>query len=391
MNSAATLPEHAVNLVETTFQPEGEVERVAAPTRVCFVIDRLSRAGTESQLLLLIRKLDRTRVMPYLVLLDGHDEQSRLLMPTDCSTLALGVRRLTSLQALLQARTFYRLLRRERIDVVQTYFPDSTRYAAPIAKAAGVRLVFGARRNIGHWVTRRDRWLGRLYNRWFIDKIVANCEAARKAVIEQEGAKPAQVVVLPNLIDLDRFRGISPWTPKPAGTLRRVGMVGNLRPVKGVDLFIRAAAEVIREFPRTEFAIAGGGDATPYSSLIKELGIADRVSLLGPVDDVPAFLATLDVAVLPSRAEGLSNSLLEYMAAGRPIVATDVGQTSAVLEGAARDCCVAPEDIAALTQGILRWFKSPEAARRCAQSLASRAKEASGWDAANKLYHTGEG
>ncbi len=295
------------------------------PIRVCFIIDRLSRAGTESQLLLLINRLDRDQITPYLCLLDGDDPTTQVLLPDNCPIMQLGVRRLSSVTALRQAFRFWRFLRREQIDVVQTYFLDSTRFAAPIAKAAGVKAVFGSRRNIGHWMTPRDVRIARFYNRYFIDKIVANSQAARQSVIEQEGIDPDRVVVVPNGIDLDRFKDIPSWQPKPAGIPRKVGMVGNLREVKGPDLFIRAAKLVLEEHPDTHFEIAGAGDPSPYQQLIDELEIADKVRLLGPVTQVPAFLATLDVAVLPSRAEGLSNALLEYMAAGRPIVATDVG------------------------------------------------------------------
>jgi glycosyltransferase involved in cell wall biosynthesis len=300
--------------------------------RVCFVIDNLARAGTESQLLLHLKQLDRSKVTPYLCLLDGLDESSRMLEPADVPILRLGVRRLLSYNSFQQAPKLWRFFRTERIEVVQLYFTDSTRFAAPIAKAAGVRAVFGSRRNIGHWMTTTDRWLARFYNRCFIDKIIANCEAARQAAIEQEGVKPEQVFVVPNLIDLDRFKHIRPWQAKPQGQPRKVGMVGNLREVKGVDLFIRAAELVLKTHPCTGFEIAGGGDPTPYQSLIDELGLARNVRLLGSVDNVPDFLATLDVAVLPSRAEGMSNALLEYMAAGRPIVATDVGGNGELVE-----------------------------------------------------------
>ena len=117
------------------------------------------------------------------------------------------------------------------------------------------------------------------------------------------------------------------------GELRRVGVVANLRPVKGIDIFIRAAALVVAEFPSVLFPIAGDGDPVPYRKLAEECGVAEKVQFLGPVEDIPAFLAQLDVAVLPSRAEGLSNALLEYMAAGLPVVATDVGGTRELLGG----------------------------------------------------------
>lgn len=350
-------------------------DRITKAIRVCFVIDRLSRGGTESQVLLLLSQLDRGRILPYLCLLDGCDAESLSLLPNDCPTLRLGVRRLASLHALRQAWRFWRFLKRERVDIVQTYFPDSTRFAAPIAKAAGVRAVFGSRRNVGHWITKRDERIGRIYHRLFIDKVVANSEAARQAVIEQEGARLDQVVVLSNTIDLERFKEIPPWQPKPPGQPRKVGMVGNLRQVKGPDLFIRAAQLVLEKHPDTEFEIAGGGDPTPYQALIHELGVGENVKLLGPIIDVPAFLATLDVAVLPSRAEGLSNALLEYMAAGRPIVATDVGGNGELIHNATSGMLTAPGDDISLAVKIVRLLCD----RETALSLSTAAAHSAGY------------
>jgi len=132
----------------------------ARPTRVCFLIDRLSTAGTESQLLALIRHLDRSRVTPYLCLLDGEDASSRALEPADCPVLRLGVKSLHHLRTIRQAALFRRFLRREQIDVLQVYFPDSTYFGVPIARLAGVRHIVGTRFNLGYWMTPLHRWLG---------------------------------------------------------------------------------------------------------------------------------------------------------------------------------------------------------------------------------------
>src|SRR5207253_10682290 len=93
-----------------------------APIRVCFLIDRLSRAGTETQLLALIRAFDRSRVEPFLVLLDGEDDPSRALEPADCEMLRLGVRSFLSRSAITAARAFARFLQNRQIDILQSYF-----------------------------------------------------------------------------------------------------------------------------------------------------------------------------------------------------------------------------------------------------------------------------
>ena len=114
------------------------VNRETRPVSVCFVIDRLSRAGTETQLLALIRQFDRNRVRPSLCLLNGDDPESRELLPADCPTLVLRLGRMASLAAPGAATRLAAFWRRNRVDVVQTYFLDSGYFAVPLARLCGI-------------------------------------------------------------------------------------------------------------------------------------------------------------------------------------------------------------------------------------------------------------
>ncbi|GAF98867.1 unnamed protein product, partial [marine sediment metagenome] len=130
-----------------------------------------------------------------------------------------------------------------------------------------------------------------------------NCEACREAVIAQEHATADSVAVIPNGVDLTRFRDLPQEPAELTGRYgRRVGVVANLRDVKGLDLFIRAAAMLASRHEGLEFLIAGEGELrSSLESLINELGVHHRVKLVGEVVDVPAFLHGLDIAVLSSR------------------------------------------------------------------------------------------
>src|SRR5262249_50105771 len=100
--------------------------------------------------------------------------------------------------------------------------------------------------------------------------------------------------------------------------------VANLRHVKGLDVLVEAAALLAAAHPAATFAVAGEGpEREALQRQITSLGLGGRFRLLGSVADVPAFLGGIDDAVLPSRAEGMPNAVLEYMAAGRAIVAAD--------------------------------------------------------------------
>ncbi len=277
----------------------------ARPVQVCFMVDRLGVGGTETQLLALIRNLDKDVARPYLVLLDGEDETSRAMEPADCPVMRLGVKRLRSPRAFGKLLEFCRFLRQAPIDLLQLYFPDSTYFGVVAGWLAGTRCIIRTRNNVNHWMTPRHRRLGRLMNR-LVTVTLCNAEAARQAVLADERPDPDKVVVIENGVDLERFSHLPTVSPERDPVRpRRVGMVANLRPVKGVDLFVRAAARVAAECPDVTFHVAGEGPQRPeLERLVDELGLSGRFLLHGRVADIPAFLADLDLAVLSSAPRG---------------------------------------------------------------------------------------
>src|SRR5262249_17030403 len=122
------------------------------PIRVCYMIDELDTAGTETQLLALIQRLDRSRLRPAFCLLRGDSPRSRALEPDCCPILRLGVRSLCRPWTLVAAARLARFFRRERIDVLQVYFQDSTYLGVAVARLAGVRHVVRTRNNLGYWM-----------------------------------------------------------------------------------------------------------------------------------------------------------------------------------------------------------------------------------------------
>src|SRR5262249_39583744 len=288
--------------------PAASASAPPRPVRVCYLIDELTTAGTETQLLALIRRLDRRRVQPFLCLLRGRAAHPRALGPgpADCPVLRLGVGSLRHPSSLIKACRFASFLRRQCIDVLQVYFPDSTYFGIPAALLARVPHIVRTRNNLGYWMTRWHRRLGRLCNR-FTKALIANCDASRESVIAEEGMPPERVLVLENGVDLERFPVVE--HPHPAAC-RRVGVVANLRPVKGLDVFIRAAALIAAAHPDVTFYIGGDGPLrADLESMVNAEGLEGKLVFEGTIADVPGFLAELDVAVLPSRSEGMSNAL----------------------------------------------------------------------------------
>src|SRR5262249_43204238 len=169
------------------------------------------------------------RVRAYVGRVEGEDAASRALEPEDCPVLRLGVRRLARLRTIPRAWRLARFLRRERIDVLQVYFPDSTYFGTLVGRLAGVPRLVRTRNNLGYWLTPRHRWLGRVCN-LFTDATVANCAACRDAVIRDEAAPVQSVVVVPNGIEFGPFADLARVGSRSEPP--RVGIVANLRPVK---------------------------------------------------------------------------------------------------------------------------------------------------------------
>jgi glycosyltransferase involved in cell wall biosynthesis len=347
--------------------------RDIAPVRVCFLIDELAAAGTEKQLIALLSRLDRTRVEPILCLLRGHSAASRALEPDGCRIVRLGVKSLRRPASLRRALWFARFLRKSRIEVLQAFFPDSCYFGLPAAWLAGVPHRVRTRNNLGHWLTPLHRWLGRLLN--FVSTVnVANCRAAADALHASERPPQDSIVVLENGVDLERFQNIAPLEMQLAGEAVHIGALANLRPVKGLALLVEAASRLSAEHPTALFEVAGEGEQRPeLERLIDRQRLQGRFHLAGAVSDASDFLARQHIAVLCSHSEGMSNALLEYMAAGRAVVATAVGAAPDIITDEVHGLLVPAGDPGALAQAIGRLLHEPELAMRLGREARNKA------------------
>jgi len=342
------------------------------PIRVSFLIDDLGRAGTETQLLALLRNLDRDVIEPDLVLLNGEGELSRSLEPADCPILRLGVTKLIGRSGLRAAQKLYRHWQAFRPDVAQIYFLDSAYLGVPVAKWAGVPNIVRVRNNLSYWLTRKHRFLNRAIRPW-VDVTLTNSEAGREAILKQDGVSVERTAVIENGVDLERFHN---WRLSPRTGTIRIGTVANLRPVKNIDGLMRAAKVLLERYPHLQFEVAGEGEQRgELERLDSELALGSRFVLRGSVSDVPAFLASLEIAVLPSHSEGMSNALLEFMAAGRAVVATDVGANAKLLDGGRCGLLVPPQNTEDLVGAIDRLLEDEQLCRRLGEAGRERVED----------------
>ena len=283
------------------------------------------------------------------------------------------MRRLSNVQKIWQLRSF---LRENQVDILELYFPDSTLFGALAGRLAGVPCTIETAFNLGYWITPGYRFVMRRIGFAFHASI-ANSEAVKQGLVQNFGRRSESVTVLENGIDLARFADCHAYE---AADFRhetpRIGMVANLRTVKAPEVLIHAAAIVQEQYPDSQFIIAGEGFMRDeLQRLIHEKNLAETVHLPGAVEKIPQFLERLNVAVICSRSEGASNALIEYMAAGRPIVATNVGGNPEMISHEQQGLLVPADDPRELAASILRLLNNQTLSCQLARAARRRAEE----------------
>jgi glycosyltransferase involved in cell wall biosynthesis len=246
-----------------------------------------------------------------------------------------------------------RLLWRQRIDIVHTHDERPNVYAVPAARLVGVKRIFHTRHSQAAHLSRRQRWLVRLVSLGNDRFICISEDSARRAYAQ--GISKHRIRVLHNGIDLDRFAFTGPSPDGPAV------LVARLEPEKDVGTLLRAVEVIARRRPDFRLEIAGDGSCRPdLESLSDRLGLNGVVKFLGAVRDVPGLLARARLFVLPSLTEGISLTLLEAMARGLPVVATEVGGNPEVVAAGESGLLVAAAAPQSLAEAVLSLWTNEE-------------------------------
>ena len=215
-------------------------------------------------------------------------------------------------------------LRRNKIAVAHAFDFYTNLTLILAAKLAGVPVVIGSQRQLGDLLSHSKETAQAAMLR-SCDAVVCNSHAAANRLIEH-GLRKSRVVVIHNGLSAAAFAKTPPALPRRDGVLR-VGMIARMNTRSKNHLaFLRAAARLRGSIPNLEFLLVGDGPLRRELELeAKSLGLSGQIFFLGDRRDIPAILASLDVSVLPSASESLSNVILESMAAGLPVVASRVG------------------------------------------------------------------
>ena len=271
-----------------------------------------------------------------------------------------------------QLRRFALHLRGQSIAVLHTHDFYTNVFGMIAGAMARVPVRIASRRETTGWRTEKQKFVERMAYR-LAHRVVANSEAVRRQLVK-EGVRNEKITTVYNGLDTSRIRPLPGLNKSELlasfkipcdDRLQFVTIVANLHhPVKDHPTFLRAAARVIATQPRARFIIAGEGELTgAMRGLAKELGVERETFFIGRAERVSELLAASDVCVLSSKAEGFSNSILEYMAAARPVVVTDVGGAREAAIDEETGFIVPPGDPTAMAERISELLDRPELAR----------------------------
>jgi L-malate glycosyltransferase len=336
--------------------------------RVLQLIGSFHQGGSEKQAIALTRALyDDGRYDVYAATLDASG-----ILASEAA--AIGLReipeyRLTSfydINFVRQLHRFARYLQRERIHLIHTHDFYTNVFGMAAAKLAGTPVRIASKRETHGLRSKAQQRVERVAFR-VADRIVANSNAVADHLTSL-GVPRNNVSVIYNGIDVDKF------TPAAGASNGRpvVTMVANLRhDVKNIPMLLRLARRAKDSGRNIKFRIAGEGPLEDdLKAMAAELGVNSAIEFVGRCSDVPGLLRQADLCVLTSSAEGFSNALLEYMAAGKPIVTTDVGAAREVIRDGRNGFIVAPDDDAAMFERLAQLVD--DADRRQAIGLAAR-------------------
>jgi len=334
---------------------------------ILFLIDIMRwRGGTEIHLFELATRLEAYGYHPIVCNLGGDEPVLTQLAEAGVETWPRRLVRLYMPEGRSVARSVAREAASRNVRVVHTFHFKSDWMGPGVARTLGCPLV-SSRRDLGFHRTTVHNLVYRAV-RPRVAAFIAPSEAVRQVMIRQDRLDPARVHVIYNGLDRARFE-----RPQDRAAARQalglpaegpiIGMVSGFRPIKDHPTLLMAMHTVARNYPNAHLALVGEGtEEAKLRALTAELGLNDNVTFTGPTKDVPRALAAMDVFVLSTHSEGMSNAIIEAMAAGLPVVASDVGGNAECVADGVTGYIVPHEDPGALAERLNGLLGDPAGA-----------------------------
>ena len=359
---------------------------MSSTAKISYVIGSLATGGAERQLLELLSRLDRSRFDASLVLFDSKTASRADGLVSQVFSLGIPATenaRPTVHRAAVIAAAFGRLVRhfsRLRPDIVHAILPTACALAGPAAKAARVPIVIGSRRSLPAQYRTDDRLPATVekFSMRFLDRMLGNSAAVTRTIVADDGYPAGRADTIYNGVDTERFkpsnsrhwRETMGWRPEHVV----FGTVANFFHYKRqIDLVV-AAAQLRTPFPQARFVLVGQdrGTMPEVRKRISELKLEDVITCVPGTATPEDVFAAIDVYVCPSETEGFSNVLLEAMASGKPLIATDVGGNTELVRDGSNGFIVPVRSPGSIADAAARFLN--DAALVAAAGARSRAR-----------------
>ena len=286
----------------------------------------LNLGGSERQMTAIAKALDRSRFEPIVGCFRPTGMRGKELAAAGIEIAHFPVYSFASPSAALEAWKLARFIRRRNIQLVHTFDYPLTVFAIPVATWFTSTVVVSSQRAHRELIPPLYRRLIRITD-GMADSIVVNCEFIRRHLEQDENILPSRIQLCYNGIDLDEFSPQESARPAAlASDALVIGVVCALRPEKNLPLLLEAFARLRQTRASLKLAVVGNGSASaPLEAQARALGISADCVFAPATEDVAGWLRAIDIFVLPSRSEALSNSLMEAMACGCCALASNVG------------------------------------------------------------------
>jgi L-malate glycosyltransferase len=343
------------------------------PWPVLLLARELDLGGSERQMTEIAKTLDRSRFVPHVGCFRPQGIRNAELAARGVPIIHFPVDSFTSFGAISQAWRLANYIRQQGIQLVHTFDYPTTLFAVPVARRLTRAVVVSSQRSHRSLIPRKYlRWI-RMTDR-ISDATVVNCEFVGQHLRNDEGVPSAQIRLCYNGVDLDAFEPRNTERDSTPQSPLTMGVVCALRPEKDLGTLIEAFARVKR--PGWRLLIVGSGSMLDNLRLrVDASGLADDCSFVPATGNVAQWLRAIDIFVLPSRSEALSNSLLEAMACGCCPVASRVGGTPELIRHGQNGMLFEPGDVDGLSTVLEALAELPLLREQLAQGARSTAQQ----------------
>lgn len=336
------------------------LSKIVPKIKILYIIDAFSNpyAGTEGQILKLIKGLNKEKINPHFVIFKKSEYLKNNSFPISVDI--LGVNKISSPLSWIYLYKYLLLKKKEEFKIAHIFFNDASILCPFFLKILNYKVII-SRRDMGYWYSKLNLLILN-FNKIFVDLVIANSEAVKKITIIKEGYDDCKVIVIYNGYseiqnNFNYKKAIINETIIKPNEIKLV-LVANIRPIKRITDAIIALQAVKSNYKNIALYIIGDGDKSNLIKLSNKLGLSYSVHLLGTRNDIEKLLPFFDIGILCSESEGFSNTIIEYCSKSLPVICTNVGGNPELIKHDINGFLYEVGDVEALANYIVRLVKN---------------------------------